>query len=60
MVLSDVINGYVSVDKAREIYGVIIDQKDGDLSVNQALTRKTRNRSDPSARLPYPTPPVQK
>jgi N-methylhydantoinase B len=45
VVLSDVTNGYVSVEKARETYGVIIDERDGELALNEALTRKTRNRS---------------
>ncbi|MFQ5849868.1 MAG: hydantoinase B/oxoprolinase family protein [Candidatus Binatia bacterium] len=43
MVLSDVKNGYVSLAKARDLYGVIIDQKDGECSLNEALTRKTRD-----------------
>ena len=50
VVLSDVINGYVSVAKAREVYGVVVEQQDGDLFLNEALTLKTRNRSDSSAR----------
>ncbi|MFQ5657964.1 MAG: hydantoinase B/oxoprolinase family protein [Candidatus Methylomirabilales bacterium] len=50
MVLSDVTNGYVSVEMARETYGVVIDEKDGELALNEALTRKTRAESALSAR----------
>ncbi len=50
LVLSDVTNGYVSVEKARETYGVIIDARDGELALNKALTRRTRAESARSAR----------
>jgi N-methylhydantoinase B/oxoprolinase/acetone carboxylase alpha subunit len=50
VVLSDVTNGYVSVEKARETYGVIIDERSGVLALNEALTRKTRAESALSAR----------
>jgi N-methylhydantoinase B len=45
MVLSDVINGYVSVAKAQEVYGVVVEQKDGALFLNEALTRKSRKNN---------------
>ncbi len=38
---SDVMEGYVSLEKAREDYGVIIDPKT--MKVDEEATRKTRN-----------------
>ena len=40
MVISDVTEGYVSVEKAREDYGVVIDPKT--MKVDEAATRKLR------------------
>ncbi|TAJ84187.1 hydantoinase B/oxoprolinase family protein [bacterium] len=44
-VLSDVQDGYVSREKAKELYGVVIEKKNGDLAINEPLTRKARERS---------------
>ncbi|TAJ84189.1 hypothetical protein EPO44_16760, partial [bacterium] len=44
-VLSDVQNGYVSEAKAEELYGVVIEKRNGDLAVNEPLTRKARESS---------------
>jgi N-methylhydantoinase B len=43
-VLRDVRNGYVSPDKTKEIYGVVLEKSDGDFSLNEELTRKQRER----------------
>jgi N-methylhydantoinase B len=43
-VLNDVRNGYVSPDKTKEIYGVVLEKSDGDFSLNEELTRKQRER----------------
>ncbi len=45
LVLSDVKNGYVSQQKARELYGVVIERNGDEFSVNESLTRKVRQLS---------------
>ena len=42
MVLQDVINGFVSLAKAKEEYGVVIDEKE--MKVDTEATRKTRDK----------------
>ena len=42
MVRNDVRNGYVSKERAEELYGVVIEKSDGEYSVNESLTRKAR------------------
>ncbi len=49
-VARDVKNGKVSVDRAREQYGVVIDE--GNLAVNQAETGKTRRRMADQGAVP--------
>jgi N-methylhydantoinase B len=49
-VLSDVRNGYLSEEKAREIYGVVIERTNGEFSFDKALTRKLRESTASSAR----------
>jgi N-methylhydantoinase B len=49
-VLSDVRNGYLSEEKAREIYGVVIERTNGEFSFDKALTRKLRESAASSAR----------
>ncbi|MEK7210856.1 MAG: hydantoinase B/oxoprolinase family protein, partial [Candidatus Binatota bacterium] len=44
-VLSDVQNGYVSEEKAKELYGVVIEKRNGDLAIHEPLTRKAREIS---------------
>jgi N-methylhydantoinase B len=44
-VLSDVKNGYLTLEKAREIYGVVIDSANGDVSLNEDATRKARQHA---------------
>jgi N-methylhydantoinase B len=44
-VLNDVRNGYVTPQKAREAYGVVIDATDGDFVLNEAATRALRARA---------------
>ena len=41
-VLNDVRNGYVTQQKAREVYRVAIDAKDADYVVNDSQTRELR------------------
>jgi N-methylhydantoinase B len=41
-VLSDVRNGYVSREKAREIYGVVIEPANGDSVIDESRTRELR------------------
>jgi len=41
-VLNDVRNGYVTMNRAREIYGVAIDAGDGDYAINEVQTQKLR------------------
>jgi N-methylhydantoinase B len=43
-VLSDVQNGYVSTEKARALYGVVIERSDGNFRVDDSLTRKAREK----------------
>ena len=43
-VLSDVQNGYVSTDRARAFYGVVIERSDGNFRVDDPLTRKAREK----------------
>jgi N-methylhydantoinase B len=42
-VLNDVRNGYVTQQKAREVYRVAMDSVDGDFSINEAETRRLRS-----------------
>ncbi|HEY7556929.1 MAG TPA: hydantoinase B/oxoprolinase family protein [Candidatus Binatia bacterium] len=42
-VLNDVRNGYVTRQKAREVYGVAVDAADGDFTLNEAQTRELRS-----------------
>ncbi|MGH7825951.1 MAG: hydantoinase B/oxoprolinase family protein, partial [Candidatus Binatia bacterium] len=42
MVLNDVRNGYVTRDKARDVYRVAIESRNGDLRVNELRTREMR------------------
>jgi N-methylhydantoinase B len=44
-VLNDVRNGYVTQQKAREVYRVVIDAKDGDYLLNESQTRELRAQS---------------
>jgi N-methylhydantoinase B len=44
-VVNDVRNGYVTQQKAREIYRVAIDSVDGDYVVNETQTRELREQS---------------
>jgi N-methylhydantoinase B len=44
-VLNDVRNGYVTRQKAREVYGVAIDAADGDVTLNEAQTRELRSQT---------------
>jgi len=41
-VLSDVLDDYVSVEAARERYGVVITGRDGDLVVDESATAALR------------------
>ncbi|MDP6559834.1 MAG: hydantoinase B/oxoprolinase family protein [Candidatus Binatia bacterium] len=41
-VLKDVKNGYVSLDKASTVYGVVIEQINGNLFLDEPMTEKTR------------------
>ncbi|MBI2209959.1 MAG: hydantoinase B/oxoprolinase family protein, partial [Deltaproteobacteria bacterium] len=43
-VLSDVQNGYVSAERARALYGVVIERRDGNFRVDDSLTRKAREK----------------
>jgi N-methylhydantoinase B len=45
-VLQDVRNGYVTADRARDDYRVVIDNVDGDFTVNEAATRELRRRHE--------------
>ncbi|HWQ17931.1 MAG TPA: hypothetical protein VNL13_08900, partial [Sulfolobales archaeon] len=42
LVLMDVINEYITIDEAREIYGVIIDKET--LKINLEKTKQTREK----------------
>src|SRR3990167_242864 len=42
--LSDAQNGYVSTDRARAFYGVVIERSDGNFRVDDPLTRKAREK----------------
>ncbi|WP_422448264.1 hydantoinase B/oxoprolinase family protein [Thermoanaerobacterium sp. DL9XJH110] len=44
MVLEDVLNEYITVEKALKVYGVVIEEKDGSLVVNMEETEKVRRR----------------
>jgi hypothetical protein len=44
-VLNDVRNGYVTRQKAREIYRVAIDTVAGDFALNETETGKLRNQT---------------
>src|SRR5919108_4066775 len=44
MVLKDVRNGYVTLEKARAIYHVAIEPQDGDYTINEAKTRELRGK----------------
>jgi N-methylhydantoinase B len=41
-VLNDVRNGYVTREKAREAYRVVIEAKDSDYCIDESETRKLR------------------
>ena len=43
-VLSDVRNGYVTQQKAREVYCVAVETVDGDFALNEAQTRELRSQ----------------
>jgi N-methylhydantoinase B len=43
MVLNDVRNGYVTLERAREIYRVAIEASDGDYTINESQTRELRS-----------------
>jgi N-methylhydantoinase B len=45
-VLNDVRNGYVTQQKAREVYRVAIDAVDGDYALNEAETRTLRAQAE--------------
>jgi N-methylhydantoinase B len=47
MVLNDVRNGYVTLQRAREVYRVVIDAKDDDYVVNESQTRELRSQAVP-------------
>ena len=44
-VLNDVRNGYVTLQRARDVYRVAIDSVDGDFALNEAQTGKLRNQT---------------
>jgi N-methylhydantoinase B len=44
-VLSDVRNGYVSTEKAQELYGVAIERNGGEFTIDDSLTRQLRSVS---------------
>lgn len=44
-VLEDVCQGYVSLESAKLDYGVAMELKDGDLTLDQAATRRLRRRN---------------
>ncbi len=48
MVLRDVRNGYVSREKAGQLYGVVIEKSGDEFLMNEPLTRKRRERSSSS------------
>jgi N-methylhydantoinase B/oxoprolinase/acetone carboxylase alpha subunit len=43
MVLNDVRNGYVTLQRAREVYRVAIDQTNDDFVLNEPQTRELRS-----------------
>src|ERR1043166_3202557 len=43
MVLNDVRNGYVTPEKARTVYGVVIQADNGDFTIDDAATQKQRS-----------------
>jgi hypothetical protein len=43
--LNDVRNGYVTQQKAREVYRVVIGTVDGDFVINEAQTRELRSQA---------------
>jgi len=43
-VLNDVRNGYVTQQRAWEVYRVVIDSKDGDYLLNEPRTRELRSQ----------------
>ena len=43
MVLNDVRNGYVTPEKARAVYGVVIQADNGDFTIDDAATQKQRS-----------------
>jgi N-methylhydantoinase B len=45
MVLNDVRNGYVTPQKARELYRVAVEQNNGDYAVNEPQTRELRSQA---------------
>jgi N-methylhydantoinase B len=51
-VLSDVVDDYVSIEAARERYGVVIAGRDGDLVVDERATAVLRERARGQRQLP--------
>jgi len=45
-VLNDVRSGYVTIEKAKSIYRVAIEKRDGDFALNEAQTRELRARAN--------------
>lgn len=41
-VLEDVLNEYITLEKARDVYGVVIEDRDGELAINIDETNKLR------------------
>ncbi len=46
MVLNDVRNGYVTLEKARTVYAVVIETSNGDFKLDESLTRELRRKTD--------------
>ena len=44
-VLSDIRNGYVSKEKAQDLYGVAIEKNGSEFTINDSLTRRLRSVS---------------
>src|SRR5205823_5682649 len=62
LVLADVEDEYISAERARDAYGVVLVERDGALAVDKAATRERRARPRPvpppraPARAPVPPP----
>jgi len=50
-VLNDVRNGYVTREKAREVFHVAVDAVAGDFALNKTETRELRRRREPRNKL---------